>query len=282
MHIQFASEEHREPVIELWRQCFGDSRRFVSFYLDHHPFEEKTLLLALEGDIVTSMLSLLPAQLFVRGEKLPVRYVYAVGTDIRFRGQGLSTALLDASAALCRRRGEAGMFLIPASGGLFDFYRRCGFFSAFGIESRTFSSSELLSCADSDLCVRPLSLSVLADLRSRAFASLPSYIAWDSSALAYAVEAAKAALGGVYGFFRGAEPVGYVFYEPQEACMQLKEWCVPQALQWAALSALHAELGASSYHLRLPGQTPFGMLRWAEKPPCSLPDSLGYANLILD
>ena len=68
MHIQFAAKEHSEQVIELWRQCFGDSSKFVSFYLSHHPFEEKTMLLTLEGDVVTSMLSLLPAQL-VMGQK---------------------------------------------------------------------------------------------------------------------------------------------------------------------------------------------------------------------
>ena len=54
MHIQFAAKEHSEQVIELWRQCFGDSSKFVSFYLSHHPFEEKTMLLTLEGDVVTS------------------------------------------------------------------------------------------------------------------------------------------------------------------------------------------------------------------------------------
>ena len=127
-----------------------------------------------------------------------------------------------------------------------------------------------------------MSLSVLAALRNHAFACLPSYIAWDEAALAYAVKAARAALGGIYGFYKGDTPVGYVFYEPQEGCMQLKEWCVPETLYAEALSALHAELGASSYRLRLPGQTPFGMLRWAEGISSPPPDSLGYANLILD
>ena len=72
MHIQFAAKEHSEQVIELWRQCFGDSSKFVSFYLSHHPFEEKTMLLTLEGDVVTSMLSLLPAQLVI-GQKKAAR-----------------------------------------------------------------------------------------------------------------------------------------------------------------------------------------------------------------
>ena len=174
------------------------------------------------------------------------------------------------------------MFLIPASDSLCEFYRQRGFVSAFGVASRTVSSSEIFPYSDSDLDVRPIPLSVLAALRNHAFACLPSYIAWDEAALAYAVKAAKAALGGVYGFCKGDTPVGYVFYEPQEACMQLKEWCVPEALYAEALSALHAKLGASSYHLRLPGQTPFGMLRWADSTSFPLPDSLGYANLILD
>ena len=71
MHIQFAAKEHSEQVIELWRQCFGDSSKFVSFYLSHHPFEEKTMLLTLEGDVVTSMLSLLPAQLVIGQKSCP-------------------------------------------------------------------------------------------------------------------------------------------------------------------------------------------------------------------
>ncbi len=282
MHIRFADTEHTQQIIELWRQCFGDSRKFISFYLDHHPYEDKTMLLAMEGDIVTSMLSLLPARLVIGPKQAPVRYVYAVGTDIRFRGQGLSTALLDASAALCQRLGEAGMFLIPASSSLFDFYGQRGFVPAFGIESRSFSASEIPSCIHSGVKLRPMPLSALVSLRNQAFASLPSYIAWEQEALAYAVKAAKAALGGVYGFYIGDTPVGYVFYEPQGESMQLKEWCVPKALSKEALSALHAELGASSYHLRLPGHTPFGMLRPAKDCALSMPDSLGYANLILD
>ena len=77
MHIRFADTEHTQQIIELWRQCFGDSRKFISFYLDHHPYEDKTMLLAMEGDIVTSMLSLLPARLVIGPKQAPVRYVYA-------------------------------------------------------------------------------------------------------------------------------------------------------------------------------------------------------------
>ncbi len=54
------------------------------------------------------------------------------------------------------------MFLIPASDSLFEFYRQRGFVSAFGVASRTVSSSEILPYSDSDLDVRPMSLSVLA------------------------------------------------------------------------------------------------------------------------
>ena len=138
MHIRFAQPADTEQIIGLWQQCFGDSPAFISFYLQHHPFSENTLLLALEGDVVLSMLSLLPACFLYQDQQLPVRYVYAVGTDIRFRGQGLSTALLDSAAQICRENNEAGLFLIPASQSLFSFYGARGFYNAFGRRRRFF------------------------------------------------------------------------------------------------------------------------------------------------
>ena len=137
MHIRFAQPADTEQIIGLWQQCFGDSPAFISFYLQHHPFSENTLLLALEGDVVLSMLSLLPACFLCQGQQLPVRYVYAVGTDIRFRGQGLSTTLLDSAAQICRENNEAGLFLIPASQSLFSFYGARGFYNAFGLQTET-------------------------------------------------------------------------------------------------------------------------------------------------
>ena len=67
MHIRFAQPADTEQIIGLWQQCFGDSPDFISFYLQHHPFSENTLLLALEGDVALSMLSLLPACFLCQG-----------------------------------------------------------------------------------------------------------------------------------------------------------------------------------------------------------------------
>ena len=104
-----------------------------------------------------------------------------------------------------------GYLLIPASDSLFEFYRQRGFFvSAFGVASRTVSSSEILPYSDSDLDAAYVSLSVWLRCATMLLLVFPSYIAWDEAALAYAVKAARAALGGIYGFTKGDTPVGYV------------------------------------------------------------------------
>lgn len=280
MHVEFAREQHTNQIIELWRQCFGDSKAFISFYLEHHPYHENTLLLALEGDIVTSMLSLLPARLVMGTHVHPVRYVYAVGTDIRFRGQGISTLLLNAATEVCRQWQEDGLFLIPASSSLFDFYQARGFLTAFGIETKEIMASSL-SKPSSTIQVRPMDLPTLYTLRCNGFGQLPFYIGWQPKELAYAVEASKAALGGVYGFYHEDTPLGYTFYEPYDDGIYLKEWCVPSDDSFASLCALHSVLHADRYRLRLPGSSPFGMIRWT-RDPLVLPKALGYANLILD
>lgn len=282
MHFEFAQAGHTQAVIDLWQQCFGDSPSFVSFYLQHHPFKAQTLLLALEGDVVLSMLSLLPCQIHTGAARLPARYVYAVGTDIRFRGRGLSTALLDEAARLGRARGDQALFLIPASQSLFSFYGARGFQTAFGVthQDLTQEQVEQYACA-SPLSLTPVSPPVLRRLRDDAFAPHAPYVAWDEAALCYAVQASRAAGGDAVAFARNGAPFGYAFYEPHDDVYHIREWCVREEDTPEALLALHTKLHARGYRLRRPGQTPFGMLRWTGDACFPLPAS-GYAGLILD
>lgn len=282
MHIRFAQPADTEQIIGLWQQCFGDSPDFISFYLQHHPFSEKTLLLALEGDVVLSMLSLLPACFLCQGQQLPVRYVYAVGTDIRFRGQGLSTTLLDSAAQICRENNEAGLFLIPASQSLFSFYSARGFYNAFGLQTEMLLPADFADAQPSDeIFLKPIAPEAIFPLRGRILGRHQPFIQWDTKALGYAVSATGAAGGDALGFYQGDTPVGYVFYEPFNGNCVIKEWGVPEHLERAALCALHARLQRPRYVLRRPGQTPYGMLRPVSGA-LSLPKTLGYTGLILD
>lgn len=282
MHIRFAQPADTEQIIGLWQQCFGDSPDFISFYLQHHPFSEKTLLLALEGDVVLSMLSLLPACFLWKDQQLPVRYVYAVGTDIRFRGQGLSTTLLDSAAQICRESNEAGLFLIPASQSLFSFYGARGFYNAFGLQTETLLPADFADAPPADdISLKPLAPEAIFPLRGRILGRYQPFIQWDTKALGYAVLAAGAAGGDALGFYQSDTPVGYAFYEPYEGNCVIKEWGVPKHLEKAALCTLHACLQRPRYVLRRPGQTPYGMLRPVSGA-LSLPKTLGYTGLILD
>ena len=210
------------------------------------------------------------------------RDVYAVGTDIRFRGQGLSTTLLDSAAQICRENNEAGLFLIPASQSLFSFYGARGFYNAFGLQTETLLPADFADAPPAEnFSLKPIAPEAIFSLRGRILGRYQPFIQWDAKALGYAVLAAGAAGGDALGFYQGDTPMGYAFYEPYEGNCVIKEWGVPKHLEKAALCTLHACLQRPRYVLRRPGQTPYGMLRPVSGA-LSLPKTLGYTGLILD
>ena len=91
--IVFALREEEEEIIELWEECFHDSREYIRFYLKNRFTEENMLVFHEDGKIV-SMASFLPVEIRCRGKYVEGRYVYAVATRKAYRSRGYARKIL--------------------------------------------------------------------------------------------------------------------------------------------------------------------------------------------
>ncbi len=109
MHIRIATTKDRGDIIELWKNCFDDSKEYIDFFLDRRWSPKYTPLL-IENNEIIGMAHLLPC---VLQPKQMAFYWYAVGIREDCRNKGcfryLVTTLLQESqkagyANLCRPR----------------------------------------------------------------------------------------------------------------------------------------------------------------------------------
>lgn len=107
----------------LWRSCFPqDEDCFIEQFLIRHFRAEQMLTHCDKGKTV-AMLHTIP---FATAWGT-MRYIYGVATLPEYRHRGIATQLLHRAIEASRTAGDRGLFLIPATASLRDFYAREGF-----------------------------------------------------------------------------------------------------------------------------------------------------------
>ena len=114
-----------ESLVELslraYRVSSAEARR--EFFSDHPRFDLRDVRVGeREGELVASLV-LYPFQAYVRGEKLPLTGIGSVAVSPEHRRRGVADALIRATLAEMRERGDAWSMLYSFRG---DFYRRYG------------------------------------------------------------------------------------------------------------------------------------------------------------
>lgn len=192
--IRFADETMRDDIKKLWHDCFGDSNEYVDFFLNHYNISQH-MLVFIDGEKPVAMLSLLPMSVVTRdGMALGARYIYAVATDPRYRGRGISTKLLEYTHDYLKKCGVRLSVLVPAKGGLFNFYHKRGFESEFFIGNAVVPAERMEPYSGS-FCVSEASPEEFGRIREAAFSGRSMFVRWGGEALAYRM-AETAMLGG--------------------------------------------------------------------------------------
>ncbi len=125
------TEQEKRELIALWHQAFGDREREIETFFSRFSKTGEVLFDRDEGHVV-SALYLLPQQLWLRGEKYPVAYLYAAATDERHRGGGRMGGLIARAFSRCEEQGMAACVTLPASDSLYGYYERFGFEPCYG------------------------------------------------------------------------------------------------------------------------------------------------------
>ena len=129
MEYRSARPEDVPGLKRLWERCFGDDPAFIDRFFAHLFRPEHMAVCALDG-MPVSMVAFLPCRLRGGGD-LPCAYLYAMATDPARQGRGWSQALLRFAHSYGREQGWRGLTLVPADQGLFQFYAKAEFQTAF-------------------------------------------------------------------------------------------------------------------------------------------------------
>ncbi len=125
-----AGREQLPRLIENWNLVFGDSVEEIRRFYDAF-WEEGVFLCICSGGEIVSQLALLPAVYRFAEKTVPAWYLYAALTRPEGRGRGLMGELVTAAVRQVRDMGAPLLFTLPASAGLYGYYARFGFATAF-------------------------------------------------------------------------------------------------------------------------------------------------------
>jgi len=258
-------------LISLWQEAFGDAEEEAAFYFRLRHRHGNMLVMEKEGRIA-GMLSMLPVTLTAKSFCIPGRYVFAVATKKENRGQGISTALLDAAHEAMRREGTAVSLLVPADDGLYAFYRKRGYQTAFYLHEIILSAEEISpspATGEVSLC----GADEYFRIRSAAFTSSKLFAQWDRDALEFVRRSAEAS-GGALLRLRAGNAEAAAVCEVREGIVRVSELALDGFIWRDAMALIHRHFKAERYILRLPegmlgrdSLRPFGMIRWLREPP---------------
>lgn len=191
-HVVFANETEQEQIMNIWKQCFGDTSEYIQMYLEKR-FETENMLVIHEDGKLVSMASFLPVQVTMNGELVEARYVYAVGTLPEYRRKGYATEII----RYAFEKYQMPLLLQPAEEALEQYYAGMGFIKAFAASpcwslevGSMYEDSEMTEVSEmtaGEWSLQTIQAKEYKTLRDIRFAG-EGYVAWDEQAIWYAIE----------------------------------------------------------------------------------------------
>lgn len=216
--VVFANEMDEEAIMDLWKQCFGDTKEYIQMYLERRFTTENMLVIHEDGRPV-SMASFLPVQIMINGEMIEARYVYAVGTLLEYRKKGYATEII----RYAFEKYQMPLILQPAEEELDKYYAGMGFVKAFAASPCWYFESSLeykqveMTVAseinESAWSMQEVQVKEYKALRDAYFDG-EGYVSWDEQAIDYAI---------VENAFCGGETYKLVNGKKEELLMYRKE-----------------------------------------------------------
>lgn len=281
--VRLAREGDVGAIRQIWRASFPGDEAFCDWYLKS-VFRPENALVWTQDAQPRGMLHLVPARVAAGDRVVSCAYVYAVATLPPWRGRGVAAALLEEAQALSLGRGASLLMLVPQSEGLFEYYRRQGFETAFSRGRR-----EIALPGAPRLGAREGAAQAGREGLQLSDAPDPSELdALYEAALAGRDHVVRGREGWqraltylrALGVRRGGALLGYAIYDPEGGSVReviAGDEGVRDLLEQGALSRLGLER-AVAFSPDGPG-TPYGMAR-AIEPGLSVQNA--YANLMLD
>lgn len=134
--IQFADDNTKQEVRDMWKICFGDSDAYMNIYFDHKYRNDNTLIYIKDNKPVAS-LQMVFYNMSFHGSEIPIAYLSGLCTLPDYRSRGYMKQLIVKSYQVVTEREIPLMVLVPQDMGVMNYYERFGFAQTFddGIEN---------------------------------------------------------------------------------------------------------------------------------------------------
>lgn len=245
---------------KLWQLCFGDDPDYIDRFFEDLYLPEHMAVCA-DGAAPVSMVAFLPCTLRTPGGDAPWAYLYAMATHPQYQGRGLGQNLLRFAWDYARRsQGWDGLALVPADQGLFCFYAKTDYQTAFAYQPLSWDGA----ASPQINTVRPISPEEYRQLREHLLREI-THLDHSLPFLSHLEREVKLTGGGLFCMeLSGGEPGCAVLEQINPGHWCAKELLAPASLQREALAALAAHLDCGTLTARAPvlqadQARPFGM-----------------------
>lgn len=267
--IDFATPDNFSEAVRIWTICFGDTEQYTRFLFDRLLTPKDILFHLDEVGRPDAMLCLKPFRLQTVGDEAEGAYIFGVATLPESRSRGISTALLAETHRRLSDQGVALATLVPGGPGLFNFYARLDYETAFSVRRLACPASEIPKetppCA-----LEPARLDSLHEFRRDYYAGRHLFVDWNDAWLRYVDTEARTLGGGTWTF---GDESGYAVCYPYKNMVIVKELAVAEDRFDHVLAAIHEKFHAVEYRIHLPEDFktrfpsqvgPFAMVHWLD------------------
>lgn len=237
MLLRTAKTEDKPVLYALWAQAFGDSQDTIDAFFRLCYAPENTLVAETDGQ-ARAALYLLENQLQAGETAYRAAYIYAAATEKGYRKNGLMSALLQYAAETAAQRQIDFLFLTPAEDGLFRYYGKRGFQTAFAKQVVRVSRADLQKTVGEFFCTE-IGTCDERTARRTALQGIP-HIVWSDAVLQF-----DSVLRKAYGVQTLCLPQSFAVVETEDDTAQATEFCFANghfsALAYALLQNTEAE-----------------------------------------
>ncbi len=138
--IRYSNQTDIPQIKNLMNSVFGDEESFLIRFFN--LFYQDNVLIAEANNCIVSMAFLLPNNIMIQGQLLPITYLYACATHAEYRGKGLMSRIIAKAYEDVCKRGEVGLLLLPANESLYHYYEDLGFKNSFFFDEILFSQED--------------------------------------------------------------------------------------------------------------------------------------------
>lgn len=179
MEVRIAENAEISQLKKLWREVFDSDGGYTELFFKYRYPTCKCIGL-FDGKNLLSAQYLMPCKLKINSESFDIRYVFAVATFPNLQGRGYNTFLLKQTEKYARQLNIDGMALMPANEGLFKYYQKVGYETAFYVDKQEYKITE-----KSNIRLSKCSLKDEVQIREDYFKKCDGFLSWDSEALEY-------------------------------------------------------------------------------------------------